>query len=386
MATSSPLTPRERLLLALQGRIPDRVPVSPFVQEQYLSWYYPDRPVVDRVVDAVELAEALDFDLMAKHLGFMRPHFFRRSYPNWELRASEAFDGRLHRYRLEIETPRRTLMQEEAVEEAGAVTAGTVRVVTKHLLETREDIEAFLEHLPPLDDALRAEMRETVARWRRIVGSRGVLAPWGFAGVFNFAAGLRGIEALFMDPTEDEPAYREFMSRIADAQCEYNRALAEAGADCIGIQGHMANAGTVSSAYFRRYVQEYEKRMIDGIHAAGAYSVYHNCGRARRLYPNYRELGMTLWETVSEPPAGDNSLAEAKAALGDAVCLLGNLDQIHFLKTATPAEVAERARAIVAVGKPGGRYIFAASDFLETGTPLANVVAMIGAAREEGWY
>jgi len=380
------LTSRERLLLTLAGKIADRVPVSPFVQEQYLSWYYPGRAKVDRVVDAVELANELDFDLMAKHLKFLRPHFFRKSYPNWEVRTRESSDGRITHYRLEIVTPRRTLFEEEAVEEAGVATAGVMRVTTKHLLETREEVEIFLEYLPALDDAERAVMREVVAEWRRIVGNRGVVAPFGFAGVFNFAAGLRGVETLFMAPSEDEPSYREFMSRIAGAQCEYSLALAAAGADCIGIQGHMANAGTVSSAFFREFVQEYEKQVIEAIHAGGAYSIYHNCGRAKRLYPNYREMGMSLWETVSEPPAGDNQLAEAKAALGDKICLLGNLDQIHFLKTASPVEVAERARQIMVVGKPGGRYIFAASDFLETGTPRENVVAMIEAARKEASY
>ena len=380
------VTSRERLLLTLEGKIADRVPVSPFVQEQYLSWYYPSRTAVDRVVDAVELAKELDFDLMAKHLRFVRPHFFRKSYPNWEVRTSESSDGRIMRRRLEIVTPHRMLSQEEAVEEAGVATTGVWPVTTKHLLETREEVEVFLDYLPPLDDVERAAMGEVIAEWRRILGDRGVLAPWGFAGVFNFAAGLRGVETLFMAPAEDEPAYREFMNRIAGAQCEYNLALAEAGADCIGMHGHMANAGTVSSAFFREFVQEYEKRVIEAIYAGGAFSIYHNCGRARRLYSNYRELGMSLWETVSEPPAGDNRLADAKAALGGTVCLLGNLDQIQFLKTASPAEVAERTRATVAIGKPGGRYIFAASDFLETGTPRENVVAMIEAAKQEGRY
>jgi uroporphyrinogen decarboxylase len=381
-----PLTSRERLLLTLDGKLADRVPVSPFVQEQYLAWYYPHRTVLDRVIDAVDLANELDFDLMAKPLAFMRPHFFRKSRANWELRESESSDGRMHRFRLEIVTPRGVLSQEEAVEESGITTAGVMRVTTKHLLETREDIEIFLEYLPPLDDAERARMREVQAGWRPIVADRGVLAPWGFAGVFNFAAGLRGIETLFLDPGEDASLYGELMSRIAAAQCEHSTALAEAGADAIGIQGHMANAGTVSPAFFRKHVQEYETRVIEAIHAAGAFSVYHNCGRARRLYGNYREMGMSLWETVSEPPAGDNHLVEAKAVLGDKIALLGNLDQIHFLKTASPAEVAERTAAIMAVGKPGGRYIFAASDYLESGTPRENVIAMLDAARQEGVY
>lgn len=380
------LTSRERLLLTLAGKTADRVPVSPFVQEQYLSWRYPGRAVIDRVVDAVELANELDFDLMAKHLRFMRPHFFCKSYPDWELRTSKAFDGRMIRYRLEIATPHRTLYQEEAVEDVGVATAGAMRVVTKHLLESREEMEVFLECLPGLDDADRASMREVVGEWRWIVGARGVLAPWGFAGVFNFAAHLCGMETLCLNSREDEAGFRRLMSKIADSQCEYSQALAESGADCVGIQGHMANAGTVSSGFFRQFVQDYEKRVIDAIHGGGAFSVYHNCGRARRLYKNYREMGMSLWETVAEPPAGDNQLAEAKAAIGDRVCLLGNLDQTRFLIAATPAEVEEQTRKIVSVGKPNGRYIFATSDFLETGTPRENVIAMIEAAKQEGRY
>jgi uroporphyrinogen-III decarboxylase len=72
--------------------------------------------------------------------------------------------------------------------------------------------------------------------------------------------------------------------------------------------------------------------------------------------------------------------------MGDCVCLLGNLDQLRFLKTATPAEVDAKAREIVRSGKPGGRYLFAASDFLEKNTPLDNVKAMLRAATEEGVY
>ena len=94
----------------------------------------------------------------------------------------------------------------------------------------------------------------------------------------------------------------------------------------------------------------------------------------------------TVWETVSEAPAGDNNLAEAKAFLGDSLCLLGNLDQIHFLKTASANEIAEKRRQIVSEGKPSGHYFFSTSDFLEKDTPLANVRVTIESAKEAGRY
>jgi len=380
------MTSRERLLITLRGGKADRVPVSPFVQEEYLAYYYPHKASVDRVIDATELANELDFDLMAKHRGLEPPHWFRRSRPGWELHRTQfTRDGFEHR-RLEIHTPKRVFVQEAARPYSGAGSAGGTFTPTRHLLTGHEEIEAFFEAAPPLDDEDRREMNETIGVWKKILGERGVLAPWGFAGVFNVCAELIGMENLYIAPFEDEELYRFLMSSIAQSAGEYNQALVTAGAECISIQGHMAGGQTAGPDYFRNFVQPYEKTLLDAIHAAGGFSVYHNCGFARSLYDNYRELGMTVWETVSEPPRGDNRLAEAKQLLGDEICLLGNLDQVDFLKSATPRQVDARTRELVRAGKPGGRYIFSTSDYLESGTPRENIIAMIEAARDEGAY
>ncbi len=380
------MTSRERLLITLRGGIADRVPVAPFVQEEYLSYYYPHKPSVDRVIDATELAEELDFDLMAKHRGLEPPHWFRRSSPGWEIRRTSSVVAGFEQRRLEIITPKRVFVREDARPYTGAGSAGGAFTPVSNLLESRKEIECFLECAPPLADDDRREIRETVGSWKKILGDRGVLAPWGFAGVFNFCADLIGMDNLYCAPYEDEDLYRFLMSSITEKCCEYNQALVEAGTDCISIQGHMAGGRTTGPDFFREFVQPYEQKMLDAIHEAGGFSVYHNCGYARSLYDNYRELGMTVWETISEPPRGDNNLAEAKKLLGDSICLLGNLDQVDFLKRATPAEVDARTRETVRAGKPGGRYIFSTSDYLEIGTPRENVVAMIEAAKDEGRY
>lgn len=380
------MTPRDRLLLTLRGGIADRVPVAPFVQEEYLAFYYPQKARLDRVVDAVELANELDFDLMAKHRALETPRFLQHSYPNWELRRTETRDADMIRRRLEIVTPARTLVQEEAGPESGAATSGVRFMVTRHLLQDADDIAAFLEYLPPLNAADRREMHDIAAMWSGIIGDRGVLAPWGFAGVFNFCCDLCGMENFYTLPYEDEERYRALMDGISAAQAAAATALADTAVDCIGMQGHMAGGATTSPDYFAEFVLPYERRVVEAIRAAGKFSIYHNCGFARNLYANYRDVGMTVWETVSEPPRGDNRLAEAKAVLGDKICLLGNLDQVDFLKRATPQEVAARAREIVATGKPGGRFIFSTSDYLEKNTPRENVVAMLAAAKEAGRY
>jgi hypothetical protein len=226
------MTSRQRLLAVLRGEIPDRVPVAPFVQEEYLSYYYPHKKSVDRVVDATELANELDFDLMAKHRGLEQPHWFRRSRPGWELRHSSTTSDGMERRRLEIVTPHRTFVKEEARPYAGPGSAGGVYMPAKHLLGDRAEIESFFALAPPLEDEDRREMRETVSRWKKILGERGVLAPWGFAGVFNVAAELIGMENLYVAPyvtghfktshrgaDQNQPVISMFSRSAPEAQC-----------------------------------------------------------------------------------------------------------------------------------------------------------------------
>jgi len=381
------MTPRERLLTVLSGGIPDRVPVAPFVQEEYLNVAYPEKDTVDRVVDATALAEELDFDLMAKHRTFETPHFLKKSFPNWEVRQqTRRTDGILIK-RLEIVTPDRTMCHEESAPDIkGAAAAGIHSCVTKHLLEEDEDIETFIKFLPDLDEESIAEMHKTAKQWSEVIGDRGVLAPWGWCGAFNMTCDLRGIETLMLDPYDDEGLYEALMDRMTGLMEDYCGTLASTAVDCVGMQGHMANSRTIGTDYYRKYILPYEKRVVDAIHQGGAYSVFHNCGYASTFYDIYRDMGMSVWETISEPPQGDNDLSKVKAELGSDITLLGNLDQIDFLKRATKIEIEEETRRIMEIGKPGGRYIFSNSDFLERGTPRENIVAMIEAAKTAGEY
>lgn len=380
------MTSKARLETVLRGGIPDRVPVSPFVQDEYLSYYYPGKRAVHRVFDAVELARELAFDLIAKPRDFEHPHFLRKSFPNWELREERRVrDGQVFVKR-SIETPNRTLTQLQVGPDAGAATAGVHLATQEYFLKQREDIEAFIEYMPEIDSETIAGMKTTTAQWREALGDDGIAAPWGWCSVFNMVSEYRNIEALMMDTFDTPDLYHALLAKLSEQMVIYNARLAQTDVECVGIQGNIANGAMFSSDFFAEHVEPYEKPVIDAIHANGAYTIYHNCGAARKLYPNYKRMGFTVWETVAEAPVGDNTLQEAKHFFGDSMCLLGNLDQIDFLKTAEPEAVADRTRQVVETGMPGGHYIFSTSDFLEKGTRIENVKAMIAAAKAAGAY
>ena len=107
------MTSRERLITVLNGEIPDRVPVSFFVQEEFLNYYYPQRQKVRRLEEAVECSMELGFDIMVRSKAFEIPHFMKKSFSNWELNSYEKVaDNNLYTV-FEINTPGGTLRQME---------------------------------------------------------------------------------------------------------------------------------------------------------------------------------------------------------------------------------------------------------------------------------
>lgn len=379
-------TGRERILTTLEGKIADRVPVSPFVQEEFLSYIYPERDRVDRVYDGAECAREFGFDLMARPKKFERPDFLKRSYPSWEVSVGETKgDGQIFKTTT-IQTPARTLRSVEAGPDCGAATAGIHLSTIEYLLKNKEDIEAFVEYLPMLSRKSVDDMHSTALEWKEIIGDIGIVVPWGWGTVYNNASELRNVELLMMDAYLEPELYRLFMNKIAEAQVEFNIALVQAGIECIGLQGNIANGAMVGYDFFKEYIQPYEQKVVNAIKAEGAYVLYHNCGYATALYNNYIEMGLTVWETVAALPQGDNDLAHAKESIGKHMCIMGNIDQVSFLKKAATEEVVAKTEEIVSIGKPEGRYIFAASDFLERDTPLDNIKVMIRTAETAGRY
>jgi uroporphyrinogen decarboxylase len=380
------MTGRERILTVLKGEIPDRVPVGLFVQEEYLGWFFPEKQQVDRVMDAVECARILGFDLLTRDRKFEVPHFMKKSFGNWEVNKKVKKDKDNLYLVTEITTPDGVLKQVEAGPCEERTVSGMHFSTVEYLIKNERDFEIFNKFVPRIDSETISEMKKWAAFSRELIGELGISAPWGWGGVFNQAATYRNVQELLMDAYLNQEFYQVYMEKMTELIVESNIALADTDFKCIGIQGNIANAGMVGAEFFDKYILPYEKELAKAIQDAGKFSLYHNCGKAKVLQESYVKMGLDMWETVAAPPQGDNDLKEAKKLIGDSITLSGNLDQVNFLKKAALGEIEEEVTRIMNIGKQGGRYIFAASDFLEKGTPLENVKKVIEVAKREGHY
>ena len=374
------MTSRERLLCVLGGNLPDRVPISPFVQEEYLSDYFRKKDT-DRLADAIVLADELDFDLITKQYLVPAPYFMTTSAPNWDVDVKTAVkDGNYYRITA-IKTPGGTLRQVEGAPYNENILSGIHFSTVEYLIGGEEDFAVFQKYLPPMPDEAKRHIIEAGRFARQTIGQRGVTCPWSIGGVYNLASTYINVQDMMVDALAEEEYYREYMTLFTDLLVESHTLYAQSEFDFTGIQGNIANGAMFGAELFSEHVLPYERRALEVLIDAGKPTIYHNCGNAKNLYPCYKELGITVWETVAAPPQGDSDLAEAKAYFGEDLILSGNFDQVDFLKSAAPNEVEARAREQMLAGKPGGHYIFSTSDYLEIGTPLDNVKAMLKGAR-----
>ena len=126
--------------------------------------------------------------------------------------------------------------------------------------------------------------------------------------------------------------------------------------------------------------------LVDFVQAQGVLGSLHNCGYARRHLDVYPQLHHRGWGYLAPPPHGDVVLEEALEKLPPDMILWGNLDQIDFLRQASPNDVEERVRQVIETVKPRGNFILGTSDYLEVDTPYENLRAFADAGHKYGRY
>ena len=278
-----------------------------------------------------------------------------------------------------IQTPERTLRQKKSFRKVTEFE--TVTAVTEYYIKTPEDFRQFQKYQPDLPNYDCSELSYA----RELVGEDGLSGTW-LEGVFNMVGMHRDLGELLVDPYEDEEFFLEMMEYFLARLVRLVPQLVDAGCDFLTVAGNMASGSMAGPTMFREYIMPFEERLIEAIHKAGAKCIYHNCGDAKYLLPIYGEMSMDMYESLTAAPYGDTELEEAFAQIAPPKVLSGNLDQISFLKTATPEEVTNKVREVLTAAKKRGSFILAASDYLSEGTPEENIYAFAEAAKKYGMY
>jgi uroporphyrinogen decarboxylase len=109
--------------------------------------------------------------------------------------------------------------------------------------------------------------------------------------------------------------------------------------------------------------------------------VIHICGDTTKILDQLTKYPACGFELDYKTDA-----RRAKASAGRDHVLFGNIDPSGVIARGTAAEVTKKTRALIALWKPGGRFILNAGCAIPAGTPAENILALIQTTLEYGRY
>jgi hypothetical protein len=350
----------------MAGDPTDRPAVAPFLHVNFIKEYR-RRHDLDLVAETLRVHQELGFDLIHRNC---TPEYddLLVEGPDWEAKAAEAGNATSKQVTVTVRTPGGTLRRVTRSDRLYEYESSCFLVEPP--IKTAADLDCCLRYQPPVP---RIDV-SPIARARALVGDEGIVAPWA-QGAFNEIAYLVRGHGVLLDPLDDEGFYRALISHFLARNLQKLGQFVAAGADFISLGGNEANGRAVGPDYFRRHVLEHERRLMEGLHDLGGRAIYHNCGYGAMLLPVLREIGMDAYESLTPPPFGDTRLEDALRTMRG-IALLGGIDQIDFLRKATPEAVRRHTAALVETAAGRGPFIVGTSDYINEYTPIENLRAM----------
>ena len=250
-----------------------------------------------------------------------------------------------------VDTPKGTL---RSVHRATPEASWTL----EHLFKDGADVERMLSipYEPPAVDA------SPYLAWEERLGDDGLLAL-GICSSFRFVYGAFGSQAIYELIADDVDLVEQVIAETSRRLMIYLERCLDAGVRSFWMGGaeHLG-PGVVHPRHFRRLAVPYDQPAVALIHDRGGIVNYHQHGKLKDILDDIAEIGPDVLSPVETGLRGDVTLAEAKARLAGKVCVKGNLDDMAFLALATEEEVREATRDCIAQAAEGGGYILSGTD------------------------
>ena len=315
---------RERVLMALNHKEPDRVPfdlggtvVTGIHHKAYAGLRralgLPDRE--PKIIDMIQQLALVDDDVMDR-LGVDMRNISPRSSASFQIEVGDMgeYTCFYDEFKIGWRSPK---------------DGGWYYDMFDHPLRGDISVETVDKFpLPdPLDPARFVGLREAALRVRD-EENRAVVFGNISAGIFEVLTWTRGYEDAYADWGSSSPVALRFMDRVLQLQLAYwEKALSMVGdvIDVAQIADDIAgqNSPLISPRSYRKLLKPLHRELCDFIHARTDAKIFmHSCGAIRPFIPDFIEIGIDIINPVQVSAAGMDS-AELKRDFGKDLGLLG---------------------------------------------------------------
>ncbi len=336
------MRPKERLLAAITGKNPDRVPWSPFLA---YYWDFVDEQTRQGGEYAFLKKIGADPLLRGSHTLFnpVRKHcdVTQKQEGKYRLTIYETPVGRLeevHTFAPSSNTwflTRHPVSCENDVKILQYIYENTE--IAPNLSAFEKDWKTYGDDallLPVIGTELKTAMQSLVEHW---------------FGTVELVYGL-----------EDYPAaIEECLGVMRRRNLETVRISAGSSAECF-LFYEDSSTTNLSPALFERYTLPEIAEWSRLLHRNNKLLIHHACGHIRDLLRLMANSGIDAIESIAPPPTGNVSISDAFAALPDSVALIGGIEPTILLNSTMEELKAYTVNLLCSAA--GHRYVLANSD------------------------
>jgi len=211
-------------------------------------------------------------------------------------------------------------------------------------------------------------------------------------GIFEQPARTIGLENFLMALITEPKFADRLMEQITDIYIEScNNYLDEVG-KYIQVFTYWDDVNTqdgwmIRPEIYRKMIKPKERRLVEAIKKkTDAKIFFHGCGATFDLIPDLIELGFDILNPVQVSARGMDTKLLKREYGKDIVFWGGGVDTQRVLPFGKPKEVVDEVKRRIDDLAPGGGFIFAAVHNIQAFIPPENIVAAFDTALEYGRY
>ncbi len=373
------MTHRERILAAIRGEVPDRLPWVPRLE----FWYRARQrqgtlPPELRSLSLTEMTERLGVGCYAsvpdftegagemamadRPLGLYHLQFipYRMTLEGVDRRVSRQGQETVVEYHTPAGSIRTAWVFTEEMLDAGASMPWT----TQHAIREPRDFDVagyIFSHL-----RVEPDYESYLAR-RDTVGDRGLVVGYvqSTAGpIQHIMKELMPVEQFFYAQYD----YPEKVQRLAEQIAPYFQRIREIGAASpaeVLLLGGNYDDSITHPAFFEKYILPDLRGYAEELHGRGKYLMTHTDGENQRLFPMYQRAQFDIADSVCPYPMTRCTLEETRTQFGDHVTIWGGIPSTLLCASSTPEDEFRRSvDATVERYRHESRFILGISDMV----------------------
>ncbi|MBT8071423.1 MAG: hypothetical protein KJO80_13400 [Gammaproteobacteria bacterium] len=218
-----------------------------------------------------------------------------------------------------------------------------------------------------------------------------VATPW-LLFPFERAHAMQGMETFLLNMAMNPDFARALLEKIAD-RCKQlmGRFLEELGdnVDIIKIGDDLGTQSSlmISPKMYRDMLKPVHEDFINFIKArTSAKVLFHSCGDVAPLIGDFIEIGVDILNPIQTSTGSISDLPSLKKRFGKNIVFCGGIDSHRILPFGSVGEVREEVRRVMEILGPGGGYLLGPVHTVMNDVPPENVLAMVDAVEEFGYY